>query len=123
MSNYTKQERIDLLNTIQKQLLYAKHPSIPMSWGIHNFIGTEYLNMVTLKFNVQGFLFEGSVLISYNEGLDLYEIRFVKDDKVISTVVEVYADMMVDVIDDFVETGKMTETQYRERVDKFLDSL
>ena len=39
----------------------------------------------------------------YDEGWDLFNVRFIKGGKVIDTIEEIYVDCLVDVIDDYVE--------------------
>ncbi len=41
--------------------------------------------------------------IVYNEGRDLFDVRFIKANKVVNTIEGVFFDMLVDTIDDFVE--------------------
>ena len=56
-----------------------------------------------LRFKVQGFKFKGTVEIEYNEGTDLFDVRLIKNGKVVETVEDVYLDSLVDVIDYRVE--------------------
>lgn len=69
------------------------------SWGFHNPIALEN----GLRFNVQGFKFRGVVEVVYNEGSDLFDVSFIKRNKVVKSIDGVYFDMLVDTIDDFVE--------------------
>ena len=71
------------------------------SWGFHNPVALP--NNEGLRFNVQGFKFKGIVEIRYNEGRDLFDISFIKRNKVVKSIDGVYFDMLVDVIDNFVE--------------------
>jgi hypothetical protein len=80
------------------------------SWGFHNAKAIEN----GLRFNVQGFKFQGVVEIVYNEGRDLFDISFIKANKVVKSIDGVYFDMLIDVIDDFVERV----SNYEERVQK-----
>ncbi len=80
------------------------------SWGFHKPIAIEN----GLRFNVQGFKFKGVVEVAYNEGRDLFDVRFLKANKVVKTVEGVYFDTLVDVIDDYVEHT----SDYAERVQK-----
>ena len=80
------------------------------SWGFHNPVALP--NNEGLRFNVQGFKFNGVVEVVYDEGWDLFNVRFIKGGKVIDTVEEVYLDGLVDVIDDYVEKT----SDYNERV-------
>lgn len=69
------------------------------SWGFHNPIALEN----GLRFNVQGFKFRGVVEVVYNEGSDLFDVSFIKANKVVNTIEGVFFDMLVDTIDDYVE--------------------
>ena len=56
-----------------------------------------------IRFKVQGFKFKGIVEVVYNEGRDLFDVSFIKANKVVKSIDGVYFDMLVDTIDDFVE--------------------
>ncbi len=72
---------------------------IVFSWGFHQPVAIEN----GLRFRVQGFKFKGVVEVSYNEGRDLFDVRFLKANKVVNTIEGVFFDMLIDTIDDFVE--------------------
>ena len=78
------------------------------SWGFHQPVAIEN----GLQFKVQGFKFRGIVEVVYNEGRDLFDVRFLKANKVVNTIEGVFFDMLVDVIDDFVEKT----ADYKQRV-------
>ena len=69
------------------------------SWGFHNPVAIEN----GLRFKVQGFKFRGVVSIVYNEGSDLFDLSFIKRNKVVKSIEGVFFDMLVDTIDDYVE--------------------
>ena len=69
------------------------------SWGFHKPMALEN----GLRFKVQGFKFKGTVEVVYNEGRDLFDVRFIKRNKVVNTIDGVFFDSLVEVIDDFVE--------------------
>ena len=69
------------------------------SWGFHNPVAIEN----GMRFRVNGFKFKGIVEVKYDEGRDLFNISFIKRDKVVEVVNGVYCDMIVDVIDNTVE--------------------
>ena len=92
-------------NTIAQQLLATTRQNVLFSWGaFYGFRAAIYKDMAALKFRVNGRLFQGDVIIAYNEN-DTYEIylqdkvgtRLVKDD--------VYFDEMSEVIDVAIERG------------------
>ncbi|MBR2231858.1 MAG: hypothetical protein IJ891_05780 [Prevotella sp.] len=80
------------------------------SWGFHNPIALGN----GLQFNVQGFKFRGVVEVVYNEGHDLFDVRFIKANKVVNTIEGVFFDMLVDVIDDYVERTPDYEQRVKE---------
>ena len=68
------------------------------SWGFHNPVALEN----GLRFRVNGFKFRGVVEIAYNEGRDLFDISFIKANKVVNRIDSVFFDMLINVIDDYV---------------------
>lgn len=72
---------------------------VMFSWGFHQPVAIEN----GLQFIVQGFKFRGIVEVVYNEGRDLFDVRFIKSGKVVNTIEGVFFDMLVDTIDDYVE--------------------
>jgi hypothetical protein len=80
------------------------------SWGFHQPVAIEK----GLQFKVQGYKFKGVVEVAYNEGRDLFDVRFLKANKVVNTIEGVFFDMLVDTIDDFVEKT----SDYEQRVKK-----
>ena len=69
------------------------------SWGFHKPMALQN----GLRFKVQGFKFRGVVDVVYNEGRDLFDVSFIKSNKVVKSIDGVFFDMLVDVIDDYVE--------------------
>ena len=69
------------------------------SWGFHQPVAIEN----GLQFKVQGYKFRGIVDVVYNEGSDLFDVSFIKANKVVNVVNGVFFDMLVDTIDDYVE--------------------
>lgn len=100
-----------IANEAARQLLATTPKNVLFSWGaFYGFRATIYKDMAALKFRVNGRLFQGDVIIAYNEN-DTYEIylqdksgtRLVKDD--------VYFDEMSEVIDVAIEQGD-NEAEY-----------
>lgn len=79
------------------------------SWGFHNAKAVEK----GLRFNVQGFKFRGVVEVVYNEGQDLFDVSFIKANKVVKSIDGVFFDMLIDVIDDYVEKTADYEKKVR----------
>lgn len=73
--------------------------TVAWSWGLHNPVAVNN----GLRFVVQGFKFQGTVEVVYDEGYDLFNVNFIKAGKVVETVEGVYVDGLIDVIDDYVE--------------------
>lgn len=96
---------MQIADTIRQQLLATTSMNVICSWGaLHGFFATEYKNMATLVFKVNGRIFKGEVLISYNE-MDYYEL-YLKDANGIRLVhPEVYFDQLGDIIDETIERG------------------
>jgi len=82
-----------ILSIFQTQLMMV------YSWGFHKPMALQN----GLKFMVTGFKFKGVVSIVYNEGQDLFDVSFIKANKVVNVVNGVFFDMLIDVIDDYVE--------------------
>lgn len=78
------------------------------SWGFHQPVAIEN----GLQFKVQGYKFKGVVEVAYNEGRDLFDVRFLKANKIVDTIEGVYFDMLIDTIDDYVEKT----SDYEQRV-------
>lgn len=77
---------------------------IVFSWGFYN---PQQLSN-GLKFNVEGFKYKGEVKVIYNEATDLFDITLENNTK----VDDVYADNLVNVIDNLVEKTD----DYKERI-------
>lgn len=83
---------------------------VMFSWGFNSPVAIQN----GLRFKVQGYKFKGVVEVAYNEGRDLFDVRFLKANKVVNTIEGVFFDMLVDTIDDFVEKT----SDYEQRVKK-----
>lgn len=84
---------------------------IVFSWGFHQPVAIEN----GLQFKVQGYKFKGVVSIVYNEGRDLFDVSFIKANKVVNTIEGVFFDMLVDTIDDFVEKTSDYDQRVKEQ--------
>ncbi|MCD8291079.1 MAG: hypothetical protein LUC91_06215 [Prevotella sp.] len=72
---------------------------IVWSWGFNSPVAISGGR----RFRVQGFKFKGWVEVVYNEGLDLFDVSFIKGSKTVDKLEGVYFDMLVDAIDNRVE--------------------
>ena len=91
-----------ILSIFQTQLM------VVYSWGFHKPMALQN----GLRFKVQGFKFRGIVDVVYNEGRDLFDISFIKSNRVVKSIDGVFFDSLVEVIDDYVEKT----TDYEKRV-------
>lgn len=85
---------------------------IVWSWGFHNPKAIQN----GLAFKVQGFLHKGWVLVEYNEGVDLFDIRLLSCQlKEVKCIEGVYFDELIDVIDDMVECCEKYEQKVKNK--------
>ena len=85
------------------------------SWGFHS--PTTITN--GLRFKVSGYKFKGIVEVVYNEGTDLFDVSFIKRNKVVDTVEGCYLDMLVNVIDNRVEKVDNYEERVKDEYSTF----
>ena len=69
------------------------------SWGFNKPMALKN----GVRYNVQGLKFRGVVEVVYNEGQDLFDVSFIKANKVVKSIDGVFFDMLVDTIDYYVE--------------------
>ena len=98
-----------IMNILKTQLM------VVWSWGFHQPMALQN----GLRFKVQGFKFCGVVDVVYNEGSDLFDLSFIKRNKVVNSIKGVFFDSLVEVIDDYVE--KTTDYEKRVSAEYFLD--
>lgn len=73
---------------------------IVWSWGFHQPISIPD----GLKFKVQGFKHSGWVVIKYNEGTDLFDVKLNNPSGgVVQQIEGIYLDELIDTIDFYVE--------------------
>ena len=81
------------------------------SWGFHQPVAIEN----GLQFKVQGFKFKGVVEVVYNEGRDLFDVRFIKASKLVKCIDNVFLDTLINTIDNFVEKTSDYEQRVRQQ--------
>ena len=81
------------------------------SWGFHQPVAIEN----GLQFKVQGFKFKGVVEVLYNEGRDLFDVRFIKANKLVKCIDNVFLDTLINTIDNFVEKTSDYEQRVRQQ--------
>lgn len=85
------------------------------SWGFNSPKPTQN----GLTFKVQGFLHKGWVVIEYNEGSDLFDVKLLSSQlKEVKFIEGVYFDELVDVIDNSVEYCKNYEEKVKDEYSK-----
>ena len=73
--------------------------------------------MASLGIRVNGYQHKGWVIISLNEGRDLYNIYLLdKKQNVTQTFEDVYAEDL-EILDSLIETGEMSEQEYKEKIE------
>lgn len=86
------------------------------SWGVKKVGYCLYKGAPALGLEVDGFLHKGRLYVSYNAGMDLYDVIAVDSrGRELATSESVYADQLVNVIDRMVEKGD-DEEAYKRRV-------
>ncbi len=86
-------------------------PTIVMSWGFHNATALRD----GLAFEVQGFLFTGTVKVIYDEGSDAFTVVLEKNGEIWTARQGVYFDELVDTIDKSVEHCPDYEQRVKEQ--------
>lgn len=102
---------IQIADTIAQQLIATTPKNVLFSWGaFYGFRAAVYKDMAALKFRVNGRLFQGDVIIAYNEN-DTYEVYLKNEDGTRLVKDDVYFDEMSEVIDVAIERGD-NEAEY-----------
>ena len=87
--------------------------TIVWSWGVDPDTVKTIKNGT--QFHVQGFLMTGTVKITYDEGMDLFDLEFLPDDdKPRKAILGLYLDQLVSVIDENVEHCENYELRVNE---------
>lgn len=104
--------------TIYQQIKQTATTMIIFSWGANNFIATVHNNMASLRFRVNGLQYKGYVVISYNEGTDLYEIYKMKVRSKETTLAykDVFAEDLGSILDRMIETGGQSYEQCKNEI-------
>lgn len=79
---------------------------IVFSWGFHSASPIEN----GLKFLVNGYKYQGEVVITYNAGSDLFDVKLTATREEIEGI---YADNLVNVIDNHIEYSEQYEEQVK----------
>jgi len=107
----------NIANEIYRQLKAILGINVLWSWGIAEQRAMMYKNMASLGIRVNGYIHKGWVIISLNEGKDLYNIYLLdKKQNVKQTFEDVYAEDL-EILDSLIETGEMNEQEYKEKIE------
>ena len=106
MKANNKMEMSDYILTILNAKRYIFN-----SWGHDKAVAINN----GLQFDVRGFIFQGTVKIVYNEGMDDFTVFLIKNGKITDRIDGVYIDNLVDVIDHKVECN-VSKDEYRDMV-------
>lgn len=108
-----------IAKTIIEQIKWSADLNVILSWGISEKKALYFEEKATLGLNVNGFLHQGWIYISYDEGNDTYQIRLLNENNEVKKVVEdVYCDMLGNIIDGLIEynPNKNTAEEYRKQI-------
>lgn len=116
--DWKKEQCLAMADTIMKSICISVDEPTIMSWGISKLTATCYEDMPSLKIQVNGFLHKGTVLVSYDEGNDYFQIRLLdKKKKPIKTVEDVCFTDLGRFIDRMVEREEdISDSEYRKRI-------
>ena len=107
----------EIAKEIYRQIKATFNISILWSWGIEEQRAMTYKNMPSLALKVNGFQHKGWVIISLNEGKDLYNIYLLDKSQNETKVIEDVFCEDLEILDTLIETGEMNEQEYAETVD------
>lgn len=108
----------NVAKTILDQILANVGGSVFYSWGAYNLRASIVGNFPTLKMDVSGVLFTGTVAVVLNEFWDVYEIHTKGkcDDRFTCVRNEVYFDELGWVLDSIIERNpEWTDEEYSEK--------
>ena len=118
-SSMDKNERraycLSVAQTIFKQLFWNVTPSVVLSWGISERTSCWYKEMASLRMKVNGMVHKGYVMVSYDEGLDLYQLFLMDTNhEVVKEMADICADELGQRIDEEIEKPlTVSDTEYR----------
>jgi hypothetical protein len=106
----------EIAREIYRQIKATFNMNVLWSWGISEQRAMNYRNMPSLGIRVNGYQHKGWVIISLNEGKDLYNIYLLdKFQAVKQTIEDVYVEDL-EILDTSIETGEMNEQEYSDKV-------
>lgn len=126
-----KEHVLSVVRTILAQLIGTTSSDIIGSWGVSKFYAIQIVktfdevevSMAALVMQVNGFQFKGTVYVALDEGSDYYRIYGEKDGISKEYYSDVSFDELGDKLDSMIETGNMTEEEYQQQIDYYLQGL
>ncbi|MCL2289238.1 MAG: hypothetical protein FWC34_00815 [Bacteroidetes bacterium] len=106
----------EIANEIYRQLKATFNINVLWSWGISMQKAMIYRNMPSLGLGVNGYKHKGWVIISLNEGKDLYNIYLLNESQRVTQIIEDVFCEDLTVLDSLIETGEMSEQEYKDKV-------
>ena len=92
------------------------------SWGISAPMATQHENMPALRFNVNGFKFQGCIYVAYNGGNDLFEIFLRNRQGHEQHIKEVFIEDLIPLLNRHIETENDQSEDYKKKVEIFLNA-
>jgi len=110
-----KEYCLKMANVMWQSLFCSVDVFTVLSWGISQKTALYFKDMPSLQFKVNGMLHKGFVVISYDEGADLFAVSLLDKNKTCArTLDNIYADMLGSCIDENIERPKDTpDSHYR----------
>jgi hypothetical protein len=106
----------EIAREIYRQIQATFSNMLLWSWGIAEQRAMTYENMPSLGLKVNGYEHTGWVIISLNEGKDLYNIYLIDNmQNVTKTIEDVFVEDL-EILDTLIETGETSEQEYRDKV-------
>ncbi|MCL2289582.1 MAG: hypothetical protein FWC34_02595 [Bacteroidetes bacterium] len=106
----------EIANEIYRQIKATFNINVLWSWGISMQKAMIYRNMPSLGLGVNGYKHKGWVIISLNEGADLYNIYLLNESQMVTQVIEDVFCEDLEILDSLIETGDMSEQEYKDKV-------
>jgi hypothetical protein len=106
----------EIANEIFRQLKATFNINVLWSWGISMQKAMIYRNMPSLGLGVNGYKHKGWVIISLNEGKDLYNIYLLDESQQVTETIEDVFCEDLEILDSLIETGEITEQEYKDKV-------
>ena len=101
--NEKKDYCLSMANTILQTLFWSIDIPVFLSWGVSERKACFYKDMPSLMLKVNGRIHKGQVIVSYDEGRDVYNVYLLKNNVQIQSFECIYADQLGIFIDSKIE--------------------